>query len=151
MRLDSPTYAPIDETAWASLTGKQTPQAATMRILATYFRDDAPVEVPLSAKCREGALRWKASSAFIFGRAKEELIAKMTRVDAGESTTVRKKYFTGTSSVGAKGFLAKAGRMGWGMRGGGAGDVSERGGCASKRKQGVRMSSCPATAWEEYL
>lgn len=97
-----------------------------MRILATYFRDDAPVEVSLSAKCREGTLRWKASSAFIFGRAKEELIEKMTRVDDGKTMAVRKPY-ANDGKVGAKRFLAKAGRMGWGIWEGGAGDVFETG------------------------
>jgi len=70
-----------------------------MRILATYFRDDAPVEVPLSAKCREGTLRWKASSAVIFGKAKKELIEKMTGAGDGEAISVREQLSIDSPNV----------------------------------------------------
>ncbi|CAN0044529.1 unnamed protein product, partial [Scytosiphon promiscuus] len=52
-------------------------QAATMRILATYFREDAPVTAPLSVECRSSTLKFRASSAFIFGRAREEILGAM--------------------------------------------------------------------------
>lgn len=48
-----------------------------MRILATYFREDASITAPLSVECRSTTLKFKASSAFIFGRAREEILGAM--------------------------------------------------------------------------
>lgn len=49
-----------------------------MRILSQYIRDGAPVAVPLSVHCRKTTLRFRASSAFIFGMARAEILEKMT-------------------------------------------------------------------------
>lgn len=54
-------------------------QASTMRILGTYFRKGAPsaAAVPLSDQCRSSTLKFRASSAFIFDRARGEMLEKM--------------------------------------------------------------------------
>lgn len=50
-----------------------------MRILDTYFRKGAPsaATVPLSDLCRASTLKFRASSAFIFDRARGELLERM--------------------------------------------------------------------------
>lgn len=48
-----------------------------MRILSQYVRDGAPVAVPLSVQCRSTTLMCRASSSFIFGRAKAEMLERM--------------------------------------------------------------------------
>ncbi|CAM9640675.1 unnamed protein product, partial [Hapterophycus canaliculatus] len=50
-----------------------------MRILDTYFRPDAPgaVTVPISDRCRTTTLQFKASSIYIFDRARAEILEKM--------------------------------------------------------------------------
>lgn len=50
-----------------------------MRILDAYFRKGAPsaAAVPLSDSCRSSTLKFRASSAFIFDRARGEMLEKM--------------------------------------------------------------------------
>lgn len=50
-----------------------------MRILDTYFRKGAPSAgaVPLSDMCRSNTLTFRASSAYIFDRARGEMLEKM--------------------------------------------------------------------------
>lgn len=50
-----------------------------MRILDTYFRPDAPgaIAVPMSEGCRTTTLQHKASSIYIFDRARSEMLEKM--------------------------------------------------------------------------
>ncbi|CAM9540121.1 unnamed protein product, partial [Laminaria digitata] len=52
-------------------------QAATMRILDRYVRDGAPMFIPLSSWCRRSILMTRATSAFMFGRAREEVMESM--------------------------------------------------------------------------
>lgn len=61
-------------------------QAFTLRILDMYIREGAPVLVALSADCRTAVLKSRASSAFIFGRARAEMLEMMQR---GKKTPVR--------------------------------------------------------------
>lgn len=50
-----------------------------MSILDTYFRKGAPsaAAVPISDECRSSTLTFRASSAFIFDRVREEMLEKM--------------------------------------------------------------------------
>ena len=50
-----------------------------MRILDTYFKDGVPsaVAVPMSEACRKSTLTFRASSAFIFDRARDEMLERM--------------------------------------------------------------------------
>ncbi|CAN0500935.1 unnamed protein product, partial [Ectocarpus sp. 12 AP-2014] len=48
-----------------------------MRILDRYIRKGAPVSIPLSSSCRDGMLTSKASSAFIFEAARQEVMARI--------------------------------------------------------------------------
>lgn len=48
-----------------------------MRILDRYIREGAPASIPLSSSCREEMLTSKASSAFIFETARQEVMALM--------------------------------------------------------------------------
>ncbi len=50
-----------------------------MRILDMYFKTDTPtsVAVPVSEGCRQSTLTFRASSAFIFDRARDEMLEKM--------------------------------------------------------------------------
>ncbi|CAM9127306.1 unnamed protein product [Ectocarpus sp. 6 AP-2014] len=52
-------------------------QAATMRILDRYIREGAPVFIPLSSCCRDEMLTSKASSAFMFETARQEVMARI--------------------------------------------------------------------------
>ncbi|CAB1111557.1 unnamed protein product [Ectocarpus sp. CCAP 1310/34] len=52
-------------------------QASTLRILDRYIREGAPVTIPLSSCCRDEMLTSKASSAFIFETARQEVMARM--------------------------------------------------------------------------
>lgn len=63
-----------------------------MRILNRYILEGAPMFIPLSPSCREEILSSKASSALIFGRARQEV---MTRLGGGEVT-----YCVSDSTVG---------------------------------------------------
>lgn len=48
-----------------------------MRIINTYVRVGSPMFVPLSERCRLSILRCKASSEFIFGRARQEVMVML--------------------------------------------------------------------------
>lgn len=48
-----------------------------MRILGRYIREGALASIPLSSSCREEMLTSKASSAFIFEAARQEVMARM--------------------------------------------------------------------------
>ncbi|CAM9524273.1 unnamed protein product [Ectocarpus sp. 12 AP-2014] len=52
-------------------------QASTMRILDLYIREGAPVSIPLSSCCRDEMLTSKASFAFIFETARQEVMTRM--------------------------------------------------------------------------
>ena len=52
-------------------------QAATMRILDRYVREGSPMFIPLSSWCRRSILMSRATSPFMFGRAREEVIESM--------------------------------------------------------------------------
>lgn len=54
-------------------------QASTMRILDTYYRVGAPgaVAIPISDACRSATLTFRASSAYIFDRARREMLQLM--------------------------------------------------------------------------
>ncbi|CAM9358018.1 unnamed protein product [Ectocarpus fasciculatus] len=52
-------------------------QASTMRILDRYIREGAPAYIPLSSICKEEMLTSRASSAFIFETARQEVMALM--------------------------------------------------------------------------
>lgn len=54
-------------------------QASTMRILDTYFKPGTPtsVAIPISEGCRKSTLTFRASSAFIFDRARDEMLENM--------------------------------------------------------------------------
>lgn len=70
-----PFLTPMVLVALQSLTN----QVATMQILDTYFRPDAPdaIAVPMSEGCRTTTLQFKASSVYIFDRARAEMLEKM--------------------------------------------------------------------------
>lgn len=48
-----------------------------MRILKKYVREGAPMSIPLSPSCRDEMLTSRASSAFIFDRARQEVMEKL--------------------------------------------------------------------------
>ncbi|CAM9180196.1 unnamed protein product [Scytosiphon promiscuus] len=76
-----PVMAKFFRTLMAREESKSYPllQVATMRILDTYFRPDAPgaIAVPMSEGCRTTTLQFRASSIYIFDRAREEMLEKM--------------------------------------------------------------------------
>eukprot|EP00904_Undaria_pinnatifida_P012840 jgi/Undpi1/8687/HiC_scaffold_25.g11152.m1 len=62
-------------------------QAATTRILDRYVRVDAPMFIPLSSWCQRSILMSRATSAFMFGRAREEVMESMAGERIGRAVT----------------------------------------------------------------
>lgn len=51
-----------------------------MRIINSYVRPGAPIPVPISQRCQTTILRTKATSAFIFGRARREIMTMISSI-----------------------------------------------------------------------